>query len=226
LFFRDHKGNTIRTAVQRLDEYIAGHPLPGASKYLLAGGLVGVLAAVNEEIFKSQVESIALALLFLFLFALVAYRSTVAGLFFMPLVIMSNTITFAFMTLEGIGMNINTLPVAALGIGLGVDYALYIADGAKERFETGIDMRSALEQSLLTAGRGVFITGSTMVVSVLAWYASSLKFQADMGLLIALWLTVSAISSLLLVPAMIWVFKPRFIFERSADAPEGRPAVA
>jgi uncharacterized protein len=226
LFFRDHKGDTIRTAVQRLNEYVETHPLPGESKYLLAGGLVGVLAAVNEEIFKSQVESIALALLMLFVFALIAYRSTAAGLFFMPLVIMSNTITFAFMTLNDIGMNINTLPVAALGIGLGVDYALYIADGVKERYSTGIDMRTALEQSLLTAGRGVFITGSTMIVSVLAWYASSLKFQADMGLLIALWLTVSAISSLLLVPAMIWAFKPGFIFQRSADAPHGQPAVA
>lgn len=226
LFFRDHKGDTIRTAVQRLHEYVEANPLPGESEYLLAGGLVGVLAAVNEEIFKSQVESIALALLMLFLFATFAYRSTVAGLFFLPLVVLANAVTFAFMTVQGIGMNINTLPVAALGIGLGVDYALYIADGVKERYGTGIDMRTAIEQSLLTAGRGVFITGTTMVVSVLAWYASSLKFQAEMGELIALWLTVSGISSLLLVPAMIWAFKPSFIFERPEGVHEGHPVVA
>ena len=217
MFFRDHKGDTIRTAVSRIEEYIENNPLPGDSEYKLAGGLVGVLAAVNEEVFARQVESIALALLTLFVLSAIAYRSTVAGLFFMPLVVMSNTITFAFMAWKGIGMNINTLPVAALGIGLGVDYAFYVVDGVKERFKETGDVMSAIRGSLLTAGRGVLITGGTMIASVLVWYASSLKFQAEMGLLMALWLTVSAISSLLLIPAMIYVFRPGFVFG------EGKP---
>jgi predicted RND superfamily exporter protein len=212
MFFRDHKGDTIRTAVSRIKEYIDKNPLPGQSHYKLAGGLVGVLAAVNEEVFARQVESIALALLTLFILSAVAYRSTVAGLFYMPLVIMSNTITFAFMAWKGIGMNINTLPVAALGIGLGVDYAFYIVDGVKERFaETG-DVMQSLQGSLRTAGRGVLITGGTMIAAVLVWYGSSLKFQAEMGLLMALWLSVSALTSLLLIPAMIYVFRPAFVF--------------
>lgn len=218
--FRDHKGDTIRTAVSRIEEYIENNPLPGDSQYKLAGGLVGVLAAVNEEVFARQVESIALALLTLFVLSAIAYRSTVAGLFYMPLVVMSNTITFAFMAWKGIGMNINTLPVAALGIGLGVDYAFYVVDGVKERFEETGDVMASIRGSLLTAGRGVLITGATMIASVLVWYASSLKFQAEMGLLMALWLTVSAISSLLLIPAMIYVFRPAFVFG------EGKPQQA
>lgn len=220
MFFRDHKGDTIRTAVSRIEEYIENNPLPGDSQYKLAGGLVGVLAAVNEEVFARQVESIALALLTLFVLSAIAYRSTVAGLFYMPLVVMSNTITFAFMAWKGIGMNINTLPVAALGIGLGVDYAFYVVDGVKERFEETGDVMASIRGSLLTAGRGVLITGGTMIASVLVWYASSLKFQAEMGLLMALWLTVSAITSLLLIPAMIYVFRPAFVFG------EGKPQQA
>ncbi len=212
MFFRDHKGDTIRTAVSRIKEYIDQNPLPGGSQYKLAGGLVGVLAAVNEEVFVRQVESIALALLTLFVLSAIAYRSTVAGLFYMPLVIMSNTITFAFMAWHGIGMNINTLPVAALGIGLGVDYAFYIVDGVKERFEETGDVMASIRGSLLTAGRGVLITGGTMIAAVLVWYASSLKFQAEMGLLMALWLSVSAVTSLVLIPAMIYVFRPAFVF--------------
>ena len=220
MFFRDHKGDTIRTAVSRIEEYTENNPLPGDSQYKLAGGLVGVLAAVNEEVFARQVESIALALLTLFVLSAIAYRSTVAGLFYMPLVVMSNTITFAFMAWKGIGMNINTLPVAALGIGLGVDYAFYVVDGVKERFEETGDVMASIRGSLLTAGRGVLITGGTMIASVLVWYASSLKFQAEMGLLMALWLTVSAITSLLLIPAMIYVFRPAFVFG------EGKPQQA
>ncbi len=224
MFFRDHKGDTIRTAMSRIEEYVENNPLPGDSHYRLAGGLVGVLAAVNEEVFARQVESIALALLTLFVLSAIAYRSTIAGLFYMPLVVMSNTITFAFMAWKGIGMNINTLPVAALGIGLGVDYAFYIVDGVKERFRETGDVVASIRGSLLTAGRGVLITGGTMIASVLVWYASSLKFQAEMGLLMALWLTVSAITSLLLIPAMIYVFRPRFVFGDGATKP-GHPAV-
>lgn len=226
MFFRDHKGDTIRTAVSRIKEYVDSHPLPGNSEYKLAGGLVGVLAAVNEEVFARQVESIALALLTLFVLSAIAYRSTVAGLFYMPLVVMSNTITFAFMAWKGIGMNINTLPVAALGIGLGVDYAFYVVDGVKERFEETGDVMASIRGSLLTAGRGVLITGSTMIVAVLVWYASSLKFQAEMGLLMALWLTVSAITSLLLIPAMIYVFRPVFVFGNGTSHAAAKPAAA
>lgn len=219
-FFRDHKGETIRTAISRIKEYIANNPLENA-EYKLAGGLIGVLAAVNEEIFRGQIESISLALLVLFSLAAFAYRSTVAGLFFIPLVLMSNAVTFAFMYWQDIGMNINTLPVAALGIGLGVDYAFYIVDGIRERYLENKNLDAALRGSLLTAGRGVLVTGATMILSVLLWYTSSLRFQAEMGLLIALWLSVSAISSLLLIPAMVYVFKPDFVFESEDEKIEG-----
>jgi len=219
-YFRDHKGETIRTAISRIKEYIAENPLENA-EYKLAGGLIGVLAAVNEEIFRGQIESISLALLVLFMLSAIAYRSTVAGLFFIPLVIMSNAVTFAFMYWQDIGMNINTLPVAALGIGLGVDYAFYIVDGIRERYLENRDIDAALRGSLLTAGRGVLVTGATMILSVLLWYGSSLRFQAEMGLLIALWLSVSAVSSLLLIPSMVYIFKPNFVFEIDDEDDEG-----
>jgi hypothetical protein len=131
LFFRDHQGETIRTAIARVKEYVANNRLDDA-EFLLAGGLVGVLAAVNEVILAGQIESIALALLVLVVCCMVTYRSTVAGMFFMVPVLLSNTLTFSYMAWKGIGMNINTLPVVALGIGLGVDYSFYIVDGIRE----------------------------------------------------------------------------------------------
>ncbi|HEY6611796.1 MAG TPA: MMPL family transporter, partial [Pseudomonas sp.] len=127
LMFRDRQGETIRTAVARIKEFIATHPL-SEGQWHLAGGLIGVMAAVNEIILSSQIEAIALALLVLAVLCTLVYRSTTAGMLFMVPVIISNMLTFAFMTWKGIGMNINTVPVAALGIGLGVDYAFYIAD--------------------------------------------------------------------------------------------------
>ncbi|EON91764.1 transporter [Marinobacter lipolyticus SM19] len=209
-YFRDHKGETIRTAIARVKEYVEQNPI-AEGEYQLAGGLIGTLAAVNEVILVGQVESIALALLVLVIFCAIAYRSTVAGLFFMVPVVLANTVTFSYMAWQGIGMNISTLPVAALGIGLGVDYAIYIVDGIREQLHKDSDLKKAIVNSLRTAGKGVLITALTLTASVVLWWASSLRFQADMGILMGIWLFVSAVSALLIVPSMVYVLRPDFI---------------
>lgn len=210
LFFRDHRGDSIRTAVQRLKEFIAAHPLKNGS-YLMAGGLIGVTAAVNEVIFSGQIESIALALLALVVCCAVAYRSTRAGIFFMIPVILSNTITFSFMAWKGIGMTLSTLPVAALGIGLGVDYAFYVVDGIREELHHHDDMDRAIAKSLTSAGKGVLITAATLILSVAMWTMSSLRFQAEMGMLMGIWLFISSFSALFVMPSLVRVFRPEFV---------------
>jgi predicted RND superfamily exporter protein len=211
LMFRDRQGETIRTAEARIKEFIEKNPLT-EGKWQLAGGLIGVMAAVNEVILSGQIEAVALALLVLVIICTVVYRSTVAGMLFMVPVIISNTLTFSFMAWKGIGMNINTVPVAALGIGLGVDYAFYIADRVKEEIAAGSTPEHAIHQALHSAGMGVVVTASVLICSTILWWASSLKFQAEMGLLMAIWLGVSAISALFLMPSIIYVFRPDFIF--------------
>jgi uncharacterized protein len=210
LFFRDHQGETIRTAVARVREYVESNRVEGA-RYLLAGGLVGVLAAVNEVIFAGQIEAIAMALLVLVVCCTVTYRSAVAGVFFMIPVVLSNTLTFSYMAWHGIGMNINTLPVVALGIGLGVDYTFYIVDGIREELHHHRNVERAIVHALMGPGKGVLITAMTLITSVVLWNFSSLRLQADMGVLIALWLFVSAFSALFIMPAMVYVFRPEFI---------------
>jgi predicted RND superfamily exporter protein len=161
----------------------------------------------------------------------VAYRSTTAGIFFMVPVVLANTLTFSLMAAMGIGMNINTLPIAALGIGLGVDYAFYIVDGIKEELQHQgrNDLVSAIAKSMNSAGRGVLITASTLIISVVLWSFSSLRFQAEMGLLMAFWLLISSASALLIVPAMVYTFRPEFVVGKSngasvAPAPAARGA--
>ena len=223
LFFRDHQGETIRTAIARVKQYVSQHPLANAD-YLLAGGLVGVLAAVNEVILAGQIEAIALALLVVVVCCMVTYRSGVAGVFFMVPVMLSNAITFSYMAWMDIGMNINTLPVVALGIGLGVDYSFYVVDGIREGLHRGLTLDQAIENSLMTAGKGVLITSLTLITSVIIWSFSSLRLQADMGVLIALWLFISASSALFLMPAMVRVFRPEFVVgskERPVEQADG-----
>ena len=210
LFFRDHQGETIRTAIARVKDYVAQNPMEKAD-FLLAGGLIGVLAAVNEVILSGQIEAIAFALLVLVVCCTVTYRSMVAGVFFMIPVMLSNTLTFSYMAWKGIGMNINTLPVVALGIGLGVDYTFYIVDGIREELHHHRDVGRAIAKSIASAGKGVLITALTLITSVVLWSFSSLRLQADMGVLIAIWLSISAASALFLMPALVYLFQPEFI---------------
>ena len=211
IYFRDHRGETIRNAVFRMKQFIKENPLQNGH-YELAGGLIGVIAAVNEVIFAGQVESIALALFVVLITASVTYRSGVAGLYFMIPILLSNTITFAYMYLSGIGLNINSLPVAALGIGLGVDYSIYVVDGIREGCLRHNDVKRAIFESLHNAGRGVIFTATPLVVCTSFWYIfSSLRFQAEMAILIAIWMGVSALSALIIMPALTYVMKPRFI---------------
>ncbi|MDF2182824.1 MMPL family transporter [Neptuniibacter sp. CAU 1671] len=212
LFFTDRKGETIQTAIARINQFIAENPIVQQAKIHLAGGVIGVIAAVNEVILSGQIQSIALALFILVIMCIVVYRSSIAGMFFMVPVILSNLVTFAFMSWQGIGMNINTVPVAALGIGLGVDYALYICDRIKSEYEKGNSYLDAISVSLHCAGRGVLVTALVLIASVCVWFYSSLRFQAEMGLLIGIWLSVSALSALFLMPSLAYIFKPKFIF--------------
>jgi predicted RND superfamily exporter protein len=218
LFFRDHKGETIRTAVSRINEFKNLDSLEEVP-VKLAGGLIGVLASINEVILRGQIQSIALALLCVILFSAITYKSMKSGIFFMAPLVMSNTITFAYMAWKGIGMNINTLPVAALGIGLGVDYAYYVVDGIIEELKTNkdIDLTTATRLSMHSAGRAVIITAVAMIFSVFLWLFSSLRFQAEMGILIGIWFFVSAATALLVTPSLIFLFRPEFIVGKEVE---------
>lgn len=210
LMVKDHKGDTIRSTVARVKEFAAKHPIPGA-EYLLAGGLIGVLAAVNEVILAGQIEAIAVGLLVVVVCCTVVYRSTMAGMIFMVPVVLSNTLTFSYMTWKGIGMSINTLPVVALGIGLGVDYAFYVIDGIREEIRKHGDLNQAITHALSSQGKGVLVTAATLIISVFLWTLSSIRFQGEMGVLMAVWLSISALSALFVMPAMVTVFRPEFI---------------
>lgn len=213
LFFRDHKGDTLRNATHYAKQFIQDNPLEGA-EVKLVGGVLGIIAAVNEILLGDQIKATALAFLVVVLCCLVGYRSSVSGMFFIIPVLIANVVTFASMAWSGIGMSISTLPVVALGIGLGVDYAFYIVDSMKEYLEKHPEAEplDAVLQSINSAGRGVLLTAFTLAAGVMLWSFSSLRFQAEMGLLIGLWLTVSALTSIFVLPSLALVFKPKFIF--------------
>lgn len=210
IYLKDHKGETLRKVVGKARQYIETHPMDHA-KFRLAGGFAGLLSAVNDVVMRTEALVTFLAFFSVFLFCALSYKSVLAGFFFMIPLIISNYLTYAIMGLKGIGLDVNALPVVSLGVGLGVDYGLYIVSRIKEEYSRTRDLELAITISMATAGKAVLLTAITMVAGVVFWTFSFLRFQADMGLLLVFWMINSMIGSLLLLPTLISLFRPRFV---------------
>ena len=210
LYLADHKGETLRKVVSEAKKFIAEHPMDQA-KLRLAGGYGGLLAAINEVVAFEQSRVTLYALVIIVFFCGVAYRSLWAGFFFVLPMLVSNSLNFALMGVRGIGLDVNALPVVSLGVGLGVDYGLYVVGRIKEEYAKSKDLQQAVVEGVSTAGKAVAFTAIIMVVCVAFWMFSFLRFQAEMGMLLVNWMIFSALGGLVLLPTLIAIFKPKFI---------------
>ena len=197
-------------AMAYLKDYLSNHPAEN-SRLRMAGNYGGLLAAVNEAIVRSEAKVAIMAFVLVFLFCGLAYRSFWAGVIFLIPILISNYLTYALMGALGIGLDVNALPVVSLGVGLGVDYGLYILGRVEEEYAINPDIEAATAKAIATAGRAVLFTASTMVAGIIFWAFSFLRFQAEMGILLAFWMIVSMLGGLVLLPTLVVMTKPKFI---------------
>jgi predicted RND superfamily exporter protein len=181
------------------------------TSYALASGLMGVLGASNDEVEASNNATLIASFTSVFVVILLSYRSLAVGLLLLGSLGSSALVSLAFMYFAGIGFDVNTLPVQALGVGVGVDPALYIMDRIVHERKRGMSLEEAVRHAINTTGMAVFFTGSTLVGGIIFWYfISSLRFAADMSLLLSIVLTANLLGATLLVPTLVTIFKPRF----------------
>ncbi len=219
-YAKNHKGDNIRRIIERAKQFIAENPMDKAD-FRLAGGLIGVLAAGNEEILKNDLLMNFLGFFTMYVIILFTYRSWMAGLYMLLPLFLSNIAINAYMGIQGIGINISTLPVVTVGVGFGIDYGLYIVSRIIEEFQKSGDIEYSVREAVSTSGKAVTFTAITMVLGTLVWWFSNIRFDAEMGLLLALWMATSFIASMTLMPVLFVVFKPGFILrERPAVAPQ------
>ena len=211
-FLYDHRGDTLREVMDRATEFIEGHPLQGAT-FELASGYAGVLAAANEVIARTDKLTLGLMLLAQLVFCAIGFRSLIAGLFFVGVVLLSNTFGMALMAYWNVGLNVNTLPVISLGIGFGEDYGIYIVSRIIEEYrrQRRADLSSAVTEGIATAGKAVLYTAVLVSAGIAFWSLSPLRFQAEMGYQLLIILTMNMLGGLLLLPALISLLKPRFV---------------
>ncbi len=209
LFTRDHKAQTIREIVDEVKRFEAGHGHPDVS-FKLATGNVGVMAATNEAVAAAQWPIMLFVFGAVILLCLLSYWSVRATICILVPLGLVSTLSYALMTVLEIGLKVNTLPVAALGVGVGVDYGIYLYSRFRTYYKAGDTLREAYFKTLEVTGNGVFFTGLILALGVGTWIFSPLKFQADMGVLLAFLFLMNMLGALVLLPALArWVLNSR-----------------
>ena len=218
VFYKNYNNEIIHNAIDRAKAYIAENGRPQDSvRYLLAGGLLGILAASNEEVEWSYRVNVPLIFLVVFLLSLAAYRSVVGALIVMIPSLVAQPLLQAVMYLVDIDLNINSLPVAAVGIGIGIDYGYYVLSRIIEEYEQTNDFDEANRRAIATTGKAIIFTGTTLVVSVVFWLFFPLKFEAEMAFLLMMLMIFNAIGALVFIPAMVSLLQPRFAVKHAAQ---------
>jgi predicted RND superfamily exporter protein len=223
-FARNHKGDNIARIIKRCQTFMAENPMDKAA-FKLAGGLIGVLAAANQELVRNDLLMNLLGFGTIYVIVLFTYRSWAAGVYLLLPLFISNILINAAMAVWGIGININTLPLVTVGVGFGIDYGLYILSRIIEEIRVNGDLDLSIREALVTSGKAVSFTAVAMVASTAVWVFSNIRFDAVMGGLLASWMLVSFLASETLLPVMIAYFRPGFIL-REARGASRRPAVA
>src|SRR5207244_12374630 len=155
--------------------------VPWKAGYRLAGGLIGVLAAANEELVRNDLLMNVLGFGTIYVIVLFSYRSWMAGLYLLMPLFISNILINAAMAVFEIGINVNTLPLVTVGVGFGIDYGLYILSPIIEELRVNNDLDLSIREALTTSGKAVSFTAVCMIGGTALWTFSNLRFNALIG---------------------------------------------
>ena len=229
LFFADHtSGNLLRIREAAYD-YFKDRPMKiGKGEFKLAGGRIGLEIALNEEMKKSHAIIDLTVLGAIFILCTLSFMSITAGLMLTLPLVLANSVAGAYMSLSNIGLSINTLPIAAIGVGVGIDFAIYLYSRCQEEFHLqGGDWTNTIIQSICTCGKAVVYTGLTIILPIITWYFfSDMKFQAQVGFFLAMIMGTNVILTLTLHPLLIYIIKPKFISGKKVLAAETKEILA
>ncbi|MCK6395415.1 MMPL family transporter [Zoogloea sp.] len=208
-YLKDHKADTLDSVVKVVEGFAARHG-SDELRILNAAGNAGIEAATNIVVKKANVEMLGLVYLAVIVLAFITFRSWQAVICAVLPLMLTSVLCEALMVWLNIGVKVATLPVIALGVGIGVDYALYIMTVTLARLKGGMSLSEAYYKALTFTGKVVVLTGVTLGIAVATWAWSPIKFQADMGILLAFMFIWNMLGALILLPALgHFLLKPK-----------------
>jgi hypothetical protein len=203
IFLWDHKAPTLTRVVQAIEDFKQPTEGDGAKvSFRLALGPAGVMAATNEAVERAELVMMSALFVAVGLLCYLTFLSWRASLcILLPLALVS-VLANAVMVMLNIGLKVSTLPVVALGVGVGVDYGIYLFARTQAHIRAGLSLKDAYYEGLKQAGTAVIFTATTMSIGVATWFFSDLKFQSDMGVLLGYMFFVNMIGAVVLLPAL------------------------
>ncbi len=212
--YREYSHHVIMNAIEKAKAFGDQYESQGDVRFRYAGGLFGILAAVNEEVDGSYWISLIMIFAIVFWCLYLTYGTLYCSMILMIPVVLSQLAAEALMVWFHIDMNVNSLPVAAAGAGVGVDYGIYHFSRMIDTYDEIGDIDAAVDYATATTGKAIIFTASTMIAGTIFWWFSELKFQAEMGFLLALLMLFNTFGGLVVVPAFIKVLRPSFLLRR------------
>ncbi|MFT5443154.1 MAG: hypothetical protein ACI8W3_002200, partial [Myxococcota bacterium] len=196
-------------AIDSQPSYQATNSWTRGVQFVMAGGIMGILAAVNDEVERSHVANIILIFVVIFVLHAITYQSISSGAIILLQIMTATMLSLAYMAIKGMGLNINTLPVQSVGVGIGVDYAIYIVDRIRHEVVDTSDIDEAVRRAVRTTGMAVAFTATTIVGGIFLWSFSRLRFQADMAQLLSILMVINMFGALTVVPAFYSIARPK-----------------
>ena len=222
VYLKDHKAETLTHVVDAVEAYATANGTE-ETRFLLAAGSAGIEAATNIVVKKATHEMMFWVYGAVLILCWITFRSWRAVICAVLPLVLTSILCEALMVMFGMGVKVATLPVIALGVGIGVDYALYVLSVMLARMREGKSLSQAYYEALLFTGKVVMLTGVTLAIGVATWAFSPIKFQADMGILLAFMFIWNMLGALLLLPALAHFLLPQ---GKAQDAVSLNPGVA
>ncbi|MDH4051476.1 MAG: MMPL family transporter, partial [Rubrivivax sp.] len=219
VYLNDHKATTLDRVVKTVEAFKTTNDSVKV-QYQLAAGMAGIEAATNIEIAKAQNLMLILVYGVVTALVLLTFRSVRATICVMVPLALTSLLCEVLMPMLGIGVKVATLPVISVGVGIGVDYGVYIYSRLSSYLSQGMPIAEAYYNTLKTTGRAVAFTGITLALGVFTWSFSAIKFQADMGILLTFMFLWNMIGALCLLPALAYWLAPARMRDGGNDAAE------
>jgi predicted RND superfamily exporter protein len=201
VYLQDHKADTLTRVIDEAERFIAANGTAD-ERFMLAAGSAGIAAATNIVVKQAMREMLLWVYGAVLVLCWVTFRSWRAVVCAVLPLVLTSILCEALMVGLNMGVKVATLPVIALGVGIGVDYALYVLSVMLARLRAGDSLSAAYHHALQFTGRVVLLTGVTLALAVGTWALSPIKFQADMGILLAFMFVWNMVGALVLLPAL------------------------
>ena len=219
-YLADHKADTLQRVVDAAADFADKHS-DKDRQFLLAAGSAGIEAATNIVVKKANTTMLLYVYLAVIVLCFITFRSWRAVIVAVVPLMITSILCEALMVALGIGVKVATLPVIALGVGIGVDYALYLLSVQLAQQRKGLPLGEAYQKAVQFTGKVVALVGITLAAGVITWAWSPIKFQADMGILLTFMFVWNMIGALVLIPALSY-----FLLPTSVVTKQGKRAAA